>query len=134
MEGLRILNQFGNTATKAIVNETPVLPIGVQAGRFNYPELDDLYRRLENCTSEFRLVKATAAAGRLGHIQVLNLIMLGALLGSGFIGNGIAIFEETIKTMIPQRYVEINLSAFQEGIKLIRLPADPLPLKPTHNP
>jgi indolepyruvate ferredoxin oxidoreductase beta subunit len=118
MEGLRILSQFGNMATKAVINETPVIPIGVQAGRFSYPKLEELYRCLENCSSEIRLVKATEAARRVGAVQVLNLIMLGALLGSGFIGNGIGIFEDIIKTTIAQRYVEINLRAFQEGIKL----------------
>jgi len=120
MEGLRILSQFGNTNTKAIVNETPVTPIGVQAGRFNYPELDDLYRSLKNCTAEIRMVKATDTARKLGNIQVLNLIMLGALVGSGFIGNGMGLFEETIKTMIPERYIEINLKALQEGIRLLK--------------
>jgi indolepyruvate ferredoxin oxidoreductase beta subunit len=119
MEGLRILSQFGNMDTKAIVNATPVTPIGVQAGRFSYPQLDDLYRSLKKATSEIRLVRATDAARRIGLVQVLNLIMLGALAGSGFIGNGIEIFEDIIKTTIAQRYVEINLRAFREGIRLI---------------
>jgi indolepyruvate ferredoxin oxidoreductase, beta subunit len=120
MEGLRILSQFGHPDTRAIVNQTPVLPIGVQAGRFTYPRLDDLYGRLENCTTEIRLVKASGAARRTGNIQVLNMVMLGALLGSGFIGNRTAIFEETIETMIPPKYVEINLRAFHEGIRLMK--------------
>lgn len=119
MEGLRILSQFGNMNTKAIVNETPVTPIGVQAGRFSYPKLDALYGSLKNCTSEIRLLKATDAACRLGNVKVLNLIMLGALLGSGFIGDGIEIFEDVIRSTIPEKYVEINLRAFQEGITLI---------------
>jgi indolepyruvate ferredoxin oxidoreductase beta subunit len=118
MEGLRILSQFGHAETKAIVNETPVTPIGVQAGRFRYPKMDDLFHRLEICTSEIRLVKATETARQLGNIQVLNLVMLGALLGSGFIGNGTALFKDTIQKILPQRHIKINLSAFEEGIRL----------------
>ena len=120
MEGLRILSQFGTMNTKAIVNETPVTPIGVQAGRFSYPKIDDLNRNLRKCTAEIRLVKATDAARKLGNIQVLNLIMLGALAGSGYIGNGIELFEETIKRMIPERYIQINLDAFKLGIQLLK--------------
>ena len=120
MEGLRILSQFGNTNTKAIVNETPITPIGVQAGRFSYPKIDDLNRNLRTCTAEIRMVKATDAARKLGNIQVLNLIMLGALAGSGYIGNGIELFEETIKRMIPERYIQINLDAFKQGIQLLK--------------
>jgi indolepyruvate ferredoxin oxidoreductase beta subunit len=120
MEGLRVLSQFGNKDTKAIVNETPVIPIGVQSGRFTYPKQDDLFQSLKNCTSAIRLVKATDAARRLGSVQVLNLIMLGALLGSGFIGGGAALFEDFIRANIPKRYVEINVRAFQEGVKLVQ--------------
>ena len=120
MEGLRILTQFGNANTRAVVNATPIMPIGVQAGRFTYPHPDDLKNNLNNCAADLRLVEATDVARVIGNIQVLNLVMLGALSGSGFIGNDPDIFEATIKSMVPQKYIDMNLEAFHEGIKLTR--------------
>ena len=120
MEGLRIINQFGNTDTKAIVNETPVIPVGVQAGRFEYPHTDNLRASLQICTAELLMVNGTDAAHKVGHIQVLNLVMLGTLFGSGWIGNGIELFENTIRDLIPETYLERNLRALRLGMTLIQ--------------
>ena len=120
MEGLRIINQFGYTGTKAIVNETPVIPVGVQAGRVEYPETDDLRASLQICTAELLMVNGTDAAHKIGHIQVLNLVMLGALVGSGWIGSGIEFFENTIRDLIPETYLERNLRAFRLGMTLVQ--------------
>jgi indolepyruvate ferredoxin oxidoreductase beta subunit len=120
MEALRILTQFGSAKTKAVVNVTPIMPIGVQAGRFAYPDPDDLESNLNKCTADLRLVKATEVARKLGNIQVLNLVMLGALLGTGFIGNGSEMFQETIRSNVPEKFIELNLEAFREGMRLTR--------------
>ena len=120
MEALRILTQFGSANTKAVVNVTPIMPIGVQAGRFAYPDPDDLESNLNKCTSDLRLVKATEVARKLGNIQVLNLVMLGALFGTGFIGNGSDTFQETIRSNVPEKFIDLNLEAFREGMRLTR--------------
>lgn len=120
LEGLRVLTQFGNQDTVAIVNDTPIMPIGVQAGRFAYPNLPDLWDALRKLTRELNVVSATAIAQRLGDIQILNMVMMGALFGSGFISFGLDIFEKQIHSLVSKRYVDSDLFAFKEGIKITK--------------
>ena len=120
LEALRILIQFGNEDTVAIVNETPIMPIGVQAGRFVYPKLPDLWKALQSLTKLFKVVRGTSIAQKLGNLQVLNMVMMGALVGSGFIKLRKDSFEKTILSSVSKKYVEINLSAFREGIEILK--------------
>ncbi len=120
MEALRILTQYGNENTVAIVNETPTIPIGVQIGRFEYPSITDIWDGIRNLTMDLRLVNASSIASELGNIQVLNMVMLGALSGSSFIELRIDTFEKTIKSIISKRFVEIDLSAFKAGYNSVK--------------
>lgn len=121
MEGLRILQQFGNRETVAVVNITPIAPIGVQAGRFNYPDHGALVNALRQRTRELRMVAATDAALGLGNIQTLNIVMMGALYGSGFIGDGSRFFEDAMQSAIGSKLVDLNIKAFSAGLKLAGL-------------
>jgi indolepyruvate ferredoxin oxidoreductase beta subunit len=120
LEALRILTQFGNEDTVAVVNDAPIMPIGVQAGRFTYPNLPDLWNGLRSLTKQLNVVSATPVAQKLGNIQALNMVMIGALVGSEFIKLGREVFEKTIRFIISNKYADINLSAFKEGIQLIQ--------------
>jgi len=120
LEALRILTQFGNEDTVAIVNETPIMPIGVQAGRFKYPDLDDLWEALRCLVKQLRLVAATSIARRLGDIQILNMVMLGALVGSGFLKLSQNAFEKGIRSSVSKKYVDVDLKAFREGLTLMK--------------
>lgn len=119
MEGLRILEQFGSRDTVAVVNASPIPPIGVQAGRFVYPDYADLVKALGNNTRELIIVKATDAAITLGNIQILNIVMMGALYGTGHIGEGVDFFKEALRSSVRRKFVDLNLKAFAAGRKLV---------------
>lgn len=127
MEALRVLAQYGQENTAAIVNDTPVIPIGVQTGRFHYPSLDELWNSLQKLTKKLRLVKATTIALELGNIQVFNIVMLGALCGSGFVELKSDIFEQTINSSLPKRFIDINLRAFRAGYDFVKTSQNPSP-------
>jgi len=127
LEALRVLTQLGNKEAVAIVNDTPVMPIGVQAERFEYPPLKALEEGLRTLTRELRIVAATSVARRVGEMQALNMVMMGALAGSGFTALKTGTFEKMIPSLVPERFAGINLLAFREGIKLT-YPPGPLAL------
>jgi indolepyruvate ferredoxin oxidoreductase beta subunit len=120
LEALRVLTQFGREDTLGIVNVTPIVPIGVQTGRFEYPEPSRLSDVLRGLTRTLRLVDATAVARRLGNIQVLNLVMLGALFASGFISLRSEVFETIIVSTIARKHLPINQTAFRAGMDMMR--------------
>lgn len=123
LEALRILTQFGKEDTVAVVNDAPIMPIGVQAGRFTYPNLSDLWDALRSLTREIRFVGATRVAQRLGDSQVLNMVMMGVLIGSGFVNLRKDAFEEIIRSSVSKKYVDLDLTGFREGIELIQKPS-----------
>jgi len=118
LEALRILIQFGRETTRAIVNDRPVLPIGVQAGRLHYPDLKELYAAIKNLTTETMFTAATSVATELGNVQALNMVMLGALYGCGWTPFSANAFEHTIQSLIPSKFCNLNREAFRKGLTL----------------
>ena len=118
LEALRILIQFGRETTRAIVNDRPIFPIGVQAGRLHYPDLEELYAAIKNLTTETMFTSATNLATELGNVQVLNMVMLGALYGCGWIPFSANAFENTIQSLLPSKFCDLNIKAFRTGVDL----------------
>lgn len=117
MEALRVLTAYGCEDTVAIINDTPVMPIGVQAGRLAYPELEVLWQGIRDLTREQIIVKATAIARELGEIQALNMVMLGALAGSDYTGLNKNTFLRVIEQETASRHLQTNLLAFEKGLE-----------------
>lgn len=119
LEALRVQARYGHTGTAALVNESPIVPIGVQAGRFSYPEETALWSLLEEATGTCQRIAGSEAARALGNIQVLNTVMLGALCGSGLTGFEAGAFEETLRNELPSRFIDLNLESFRAGLVLV---------------
>ncbi len=119
LDALRILTKYGSPKTVAIVNEKPIVPIGVQAGRFSYPDTDELLDGIKGLTKTLLVVDASTLAIKLGNIKVVNMIMLGALAGSSFSMLHKDSFIKVIEERFSGEILEINLRAFQEGYKLV---------------
>lgn len=120
MEALRMQTQYGRRDTVVLVNDEPVLPIGVQAGRFEYPDWQRLSEMINKISGRVWMVPGSRAARELGNIQVLNSIMIGSLLASGVTGLNQADFEAIIISQIPKKHASLNLKAFRRGRELIK--------------
>ncbi len=118
LEALRVQVRHGNTNTAALVNESPILPIGAQAGRFSYPDEKALWAILTETTGTCRKIAGSRAARDLGNIQVLNTIMLGALCGSCLTEFEAAAFQDVLRRELPERFIDLNLAAFDKGLGL----------------
>ncbi|WP_300459156.1 indolepyruvate oxidoreductase subunit beta [Desulfobacula sp.] len=115
LEALRIMTQYGNKHTVVVVNDHPVNPVGVQAGRFLYPDVEALYRLLEKMSKKVWWVSGTDTAKSLGNIQFLNTIMLGTFFATGQLGIRAELFEDAIRQTVPARYALPNIAAFSRG-------------------
>jgi Pyruvate/2-oxoacid:ferredoxin oxidoreductase gamma subunit len=105
--------------TVALVNVTPIMPIGVQTGRLAYPALSSLEKELRKLTRALHLVDARAVAQELGAPQVQNMVMVGALFGSGFIELRFDLLKKVTGSVIPEKHLDINLLACQRGQDLL---------------
>ena len=68
---------------------------------------------------KYRLYKvpATEIAEKMGARIIANVIMLG-FLGKIWDAVSVAALQEAVKAMVPKKHLELNLKAFQTGVKL----------------
>ena len=112
MEAVRYL-PYLHKGSKVIVNTQKILPPSVATGQAEYPEnvLDHLTQR----DIVVIPVDAFDLARDVGEVKTANVVLVGAL--SNFLPIDVAVYEEVIRTRVPERFRDVNLSAFEAGRK-----------------
>ena len=119
LETLRILPQFGNPGVRIIVNSRPIPPLNASAGEAVYPNGKVLKDALNELSETLWWINASAAAAKLGAAIMANIVLLGALTGSGLIPLEPEEVEKVMEELLPSSKIKKNLTAFRRGIKLI---------------
>lgn len=93
-----------------IVNNQRIDPIGVITGKEEYPKdallvLKEKYKVIE--------VDSLNEALKLGNPRVFNTIILGVI--SNYMEFSVENWEETIRSTVPEKTIDINLKAFHLG-------------------
>jgi len=115
IEALRIIGDFGNPKTRVIVSPRPIYPIWVLSGQAKYPPVEEVLQKLGELVAEVRVVKAIQE-GETG--LAANVVMVGALAGSGMLPIALKNFEDSIKEIFAPKDVDLNLQAFRKGVEL----------------
>ena len=93
-----------------IVNDQEIAPMPVVTGADVYPE--NIFEKLKE-TKNVCVIEGTRLANELGNNKVLNTIVLG--LSAKKIGFSKELWLETLKSVVPQKTVELNVKAFNIG-------------------
>jgi indolepyruvate ferredoxin oxidoreductase beta subunit len=83
MESLRMLGVYGNPKTDVITNIRPVHPMAVAIGEAEYPSLEMIKKGIGELSQEAWYLDASEIAIGLGAPLLTNMVMAGALIGSG---------------------------------------------------
>jgi indolepyruvate ferredoxin oxidoreductase beta subunit len=116
LETLRLLIQYGNPDVICLTNTYPIYPVGVMAKNLRYPNFKELERSIAELSKFAYFVKATEMAVKLGMQISMNVIMLGALIGSKQVPLKKRDIEEEMRKTFPSSRLKINLRAFEAGI------------------
>ena len=111
MEAVRYLD-FLKDGGVIIVNTQPIIPVTVTSGFAKYPDVQEILDVL----SEKYIVKAFNAdelASEAGSRLAMNVAMVGAV--SGYLPIPKETLLESVKALVPQKTVEINIRAFEMG-------------------
>jgi indolepyruvate ferredoxin oxidoreductase beta subunit len=119
METLRVAAIYANPQTKVIVNPRPNYPLMVLYGAQEYPEVDELLARINDMTDEVKVVESTELAKEAGEAMASNVVMVGALAGSGWVPIPAETFTDVLEEVIPKKILSINQRAFQLGVENI---------------
>jgi indolepyruvate ferredoxin oxidoreductase, beta subunit len=115
MEAVRYV-EFLKDGGVVIVNTQTVLPVTVTSGLAKYPEVQEILDVL----SEKYLVKAFNAddlAYEAGSRLAMNVAMVGAV--SGYLPIPKETLLESVKALVPQKTIEVNIRAFEMGRKKV---------------
>jgi len=120
IEAIRVLAAYGNPAVRVLSNTRPIHPVGVIAAEMKYPSLDEIRATLGDLASEVSLIDATDEAMKLGQAILGNVIMMGAVAGTGVLPFDADDFREVIAETMSQDKVDVNMKAFRKGEEMIK--------------
>jgi indolepyruvate ferredoxin oxidoreductase beta subunit len=120
VEALRVIAQYGNPSTSAVINSRPIYPTAVTVGEAQYPTLDKIKETIRELARKSWFVDATEIALSLGAPIFMNIIMVGAVAGTGLLPLGRKTYEEVIHETFPGAHLEVNLKAFGRGMELVK--------------
>jgi indolepyruvate ferredoxin oxidoreductase beta subunit len=119
VEAMRMLNQYGNPQVLTIVNPRPIQAIDMTGSGTKYPSMDKLMEDIADLSAKTGVVQATEEARKLGNPIMANVILVGALIGTGVL----PLDREDLMSVLRERFpknLEINLKAFDKGIELVQ--------------
>ena len=123
LETLRALNKC-NKNTVIITNVQPLPPFTVSVGQGVYPPVDEILDKVQTRVDRVVALHANDLAEEAGNSLSLNMVMLGALIGTGTVPVNAEVMKETISTSTKKAFLDSNLKAFELGMeagkKLVR--------------
>jgi len=100
-----------------IVNDYRLTPMSVAVGAASYPE-NAVEAMSDAC--ETIVIRAADIAAGLGNARAMNVVLLGALVKTlGLEDLPGADWEEIMAELIPEKLLDVNLKAFNAGLKAL---------------
>ena len=115
VETLRTLGKC-NKETIVITNTQPLPPFTVSIGQGTYPPLDEIMGLIRAKVKQVIALDGDALAAEVGNPLSLNMVMLGALIGSETVPISAEAMKETISAFTKKAFLESNLKAFDLGM------------------
>jgi len=116
VETLRALGKC-NEKTVIITNTHPLPPFTVAVGQGKYPDVDEMLALIRERAHRVIALDGNALAEEVGNPLALNMVMLGALIGSGAISITAEDMKKTISASTKKGFLEANLKAFDKGFE-----------------
>lgn len=114
-EALRMLTNYGDPGTYVVTNTRPIRPLEVSVGEVEYPTP----KTLEDCIAQLSkrawYINASELALSLGNPLITNIVMTGALLGTGLLPIEKSKVERQLKLNFRGEKQILNLKAFEFG-------------------
>lgn len=119
LETLRGLSKC-NRKTIVITNTRSMQPFTAALGQGVYPPLEEMMSLIKAKIDKVIAFDGSALAEKAGNPLSLNMVMLGALIGSETIPISAADMKETISTSTKKAFLESNLKAFDLGFAAVQ--------------
>ena len=115
LETMRALGKC-NKDTLVITNTSPLPPFTVSIGQGKYPPIDEILDKIHTKVENVIALNGVELAKEAGNPLSLNMVMLGALIGSKAVPITAEAMKGTISTSTKKAFLESNLKAFDLGM------------------
>jgi indolepyruvate ferredoxin oxidoreductase beta subunit len=119
LETMRILNKC-NRETLIITNTQPLPPFTVSTGQGVYPPVNEILDTIRAKIDNVIAMNGNDLAEEAGNPLSLNMVMLGALIGTGTLPVTESAMKDTISKSTKKAFLESNLKAFDLGMESIK--------------
>lgn len=116
VETLRALGKC-NKDTVIITNTHPLPPFTVAVGQGTYPDVGEMLSLIRKKAGKVIALDGDTIAEKVGNPLALNMVMLGALIGSETIPITAEDMKKIISTSTKKTFLEANLAAFDRGFE-----------------
>ncbi len=120
VEGLRILDHYGNPRVMTLINTRPIYPMDVISGNATYPEVSKVIAKIRELSKRVWTIHATELALEMGDPIFSNMIMLGALAATEILPISREGFEMVTQDLLPSHLLNENMKAFDTGREMVR--------------
>jgi indolepyruvate ferredoxin oxidoreductase beta subunit len=120
VEGLRILDSYGNPRVMTLLNTRTIHPIDVISGDATYPEVSKVISKIKELSRRVWTLNATEIALEMGDPIFSNIVMLGALCAIDILPIDREGFESVIQGLLPSRLLDENMKAFDRGREMVQ--------------
>ena len=110
LEALR-WGDFLKKGGKLLVNRQEIMPTTVTSGRMEYP--GEIYEKIRKKHPGVRVVDGLGLARETGNVRAVNTVMVGAV--SRELDVPLKTWKKVITRRLPERFVSLNLKAFELG-------------------
>jgi len=118
-EALRNISYLSKS-TLVLLNTVVTVPFTVSIGESTYPSLEEILRQLGKASDRIIQLDAAKTAQDAGSRLATNVVMLGALFGTGQLPIKTATIKETIQAHFPSKVAPVNIKAFNLGYEACR--------------
>ncbi len=118
-EALRNIQYLAKNGV-VVLNAQKVLPFTVFLGKSGYPDIKQIEAGLKKVTNRIITLDAAALAQQAGSLQSANVVMLGALYGTGLVPMSVETAKAAILGRFKAKVGEINIKAFDLGYEAVR--------------
>lgn len=113
LETMRKLEYLSDNGTM-IINKLKINPAPVETGEMKYPE--DIESWINSNVKNYKFADTESTLKEAGSKKALNIVMLGIL--SNYLSFDMNQWEDAIRSTVKEKFIEMNLKAFDLGRKL----------------
>ncbi|MCU0853304.1 MAG: indolepyruvate oxidoreductase subunit beta [Thermoplasmata archaeon] len=119
-ELLETLRALCKTSKKTVVVSSTerIVPLSVSTQKLRYPVPEEIESEVLKVAGSYALVDAPSLSRSAGVPMSSNVVMTGALAGTGITGIGREFYERALEMNVPKRIQE-NLAAFSLGFDAV---------------